>query len=142
MLEQLDARTFVTTASLEEAVPQAVQQATGVGLVPFGPGMWSGRSMSASWGMTPEIVVRAMPSAQGTVLEVRVGAQLDSTMLVLGILLMVFFWPAGLVCGFLAHGDFTAKRAMLIHNIWQALSAQLGPATPTAYGYMVPPGVR
>lgn len=140
MFEQMDARVFQSNASLDEAVPTAVYQASGIQLVPYGPGMWSGRGRSGSWGIAPDVFIRAVPSPQGTVLEVRVGAQVDSTMMVVFIVLMVFFWPAGLICGFLAHGDFTSKRNFLLHATWQALTAQLGPATTTAYGYMIPPG--
>ncbi len=139
MFEQMDARVFQSNASLDEAVPTAVYQASGIQLVPYGPGMWSGRGRNGSWGLAPDVFVRAVPSPQGTVLEVRVGAQVDSTMMIVFIVLMVFFWPAGLVCGFLAHGDFTTKRNFLLHATWQSLTTQLGPATATAYGYMIPP---
>ena len=128
MLELTEQRVFACdTSSLAAAVPAAVWQGSAAQvaqLPPFAPGVaFMGRGAQASWGLVPEVLVRLFEGPQGTTVEVRVGAQIDQSALVVGILLLLFFWPAAIVCGILANNDFQQKRAAVIQGIWTQIAA-------------------
>lgn len=124
--------------TLEAAIPAAAHQAALAPLVPIMPQVWQGKSAQARWGLFPSIMARIAPGQGGTSIELRVGAELDTTMMVVFIVVTLFFWPAGLIIGWLAYDDFTKRRVLIFQSIWQQLGANPLPA-PGYYGMGGPP---
>jgi hypothetical protein len=90
-----------------------------------GPNSWV-----ATWrgtnGLTPKVTVYAMPSAQGTTIQMSVGADLDQSSMIMFVLCLVLFWPAAAVLGYLAHSDFETKRRAFYMQFWQHMGQSLG----------------
>jgi hypothetical protein len=105
------------------AVPGAVYQASMVHASAMMPGYWEGKGPKGSWGVVPTVAVRLFPGQGGTMAEVRVGAEVDTTSLVIFGVLFFFFFPAAVLVGYLAYDDFQKRRTGMIHAIWQNLGA-------------------
>jgi len=142
MLEYTEQRVFACDGpALAAALPAAVHRGAFVGvaeLPPHLPGKvgFAGRGMKGDWGLVPEVLLSVGSLSQGTAVEVRVGAALEQNTLVLAVLLLVFCWPAALVCGLLAYQSFLARRAATMQAVWVSIAGAAGVAIsqPGVYG--------
>ena len=128
----------VSAEALCAALPHAVAQATSAALVPVGPQAWTGKTMTRTYGIATVVSTRAMAVQGGTTVEVTVGAELDTTSIVILVVLLVLFWPVAVVLGYLGYDDFTKRRAYAMHLAWQHLAAASG-AQPSVYGVQAQP---
>ena len=124
--------------ALSAAVPHAVGHATSAALVPVAPQAWTGKTMTRSYGLATTVSTRVMAVSGGTSVEVTVGAELDTSSIVILVVLLVLFWPVALVLGYLGYDDFTKRRAYAMHMVWQNLAAAAG-TQPSMYGVNAPP---
>jgi hypothetical protein len=86
-----------------------------------------------------------MPSPQGTNVQLSMGAQLEQNSMIILIVLVVLFWPAAAILGYLAYSEFETKKRALYAQFWQHMFQTLGapaqalPATGYAPGYAAAP---
>jgi hypothetical protein len=132
MFEQSDYRVLPGAGdAFAQAIPERVGQATGVPLVPYAPGAWSGRSLGKSWNVSLLVSVQTMPGPGGLGVQITTGAEVDQTGWILLCVMLVFFWPAALVVGYLGYDDFNKRRQIVHQQIWGMLGAG---APPSPYG--------
>jgi hypothetical protein len=114
-----------------EQIASVLAGSVHVGLPHFlatGPNSWVGTWRGTN-GLTPKVTIYAMPSAQGTTIQISVGADLEQTNMILFVLCLVLFWPAAAVLGYLAHSDFETKRRAFYMQFWQHVGQALGAPT-------------
>jgi hypothetical protein len=132
MLEQSDYRVLPGAGeAFAQSIPARVGHATGVALVPYAQGAWSGRSVGKSWNTSLLVSVQMMPAPGGMGVQITTGAEVDQNGWIILIVLLVFFWPAALLVGYLGYDDFNKRRQVIHQQIWAQLGA---PAMPGPYG--------
>jgi hypothetical protein len=82
------------------------------------------------------VTVRTAPAPGGIGVSVTIGAELDTSSIVIAVVLLALFWPAGVIVGWLGYDDFTKRRTYAFQQFWQALGAA---AVPSPYGVNPPP---
>jgi hypothetical protein len=124
--------------SLEGTLPGVAYNAAGMQLQATMPLVWQGKGQAGSYGFQPSIVVRAAPTQGGTSVEIRLGAEIESSWIAIYIVMVLLFWPIALILGYMGYDEFQKKRTMMFQGIWQNLG---GPQQqPSGYGVGAPPG--
>jgi hypothetical protein len=113
-------------------------------IVPFGaasPGGYVGMGPGVGYGVRPKVSVHCYPMQGGTVVDIELVAEVDSSSMVLGILLLVVFWPIAVILGVLAHQAYERYASQLLVNIRSVLAPYMQAASPP-FPIAPPPGWR
>jgi hypothetical protein len=144
MFEISAARSFATDgAQVQNALPQAVYEASAAQMVQMQPGYWQGRSVGSVWGMQAEVTVHTMATPQGAQVHVTVGAEVAQNPLIVIALLCFFFFPAAILLGIVAYNDFSSRRLVVMEGVFARLATATGtPALVPSFGRLTSPMVR
>jgi hypothetical protein len=141
MFELVEYRTIPSPQpSIEGALPGAVYQASLAQVQQTMPAFWQGRSLRAQWGLLTTVTVRMQPAQGGTAVQVQIGAELDTTSIVILVVCVLLFWPVAAVLGYMGYDDFQKRRTAIMYAIWQNLGAGPPPGPPSPFGVAPPPG--
>ncbi len=84
----------------------------------------------ASNGFSPSASLTFYPTNEGTIVDVSVAATLTQDGIILGVLMLIFFWPLVLLFGWLAY-DAHQKRSRQLVDTTQWAIGQVGTPSPS-----------
>ncbi len=134
MFDQTDTRVVAVPPPQAEAVLMGVLQQSGFYVQPTGPGMWACRAMP-TYGFIPHLNVRIADRGGVTEVGLHGYGEFDQSSMVIGILMLVLFWPAALLFGYLAYDGIQKKFRMLAQYLWSQLPPAQQQGYPAIQGY-------
>jgi len=130
---------------LEEAEPlikSAIENAAGIKLEELTAGMWFGARKDSRWA-TLEVTARALPTDDGTAVELRVEHKTNpaaTTLFILGAVfgaMLIIPLVALIAYGTRANPEQQRNRLILTHKMWREISDAIG--APHRASYREPP---
>ncbi len=133
MFDQTDSRTVAVPAVEAEGAVMAMLQQSGFYIQPTGPGTYACRAMP-TFGLIPHLNVRIADRGGQSEVWFHGYGEFDQNGMIMGVIMLILFWPAALILGYLAYDGFQKKYRMLTQYAWSQLPVPQA-AYPAMQGY-------
>ena len=105
----------------------------GYQLMQVGPATWQGRGPTDG-GLANQVTITCMPQGDGQWVEIHQSSTLDGTNVLIFIVLVVVFWPAAAVLGYLAWQGVQTRQGANNHALYHAMGPMLAGTPGGAFG--------